>query len=162
MSEPNGIQNVNDDDVFFKDSRLFKLQTLFEFNTKKCAFCENGRKKVFAGVSDDSFYFYLMDADEKKVSKEIPWDSKKFSIIDLCFDPSGTWLLVLSMTTLQIVPVLPLLQPDVKHDLKWPTDKITTVTLNPNHAKNPTSIVWWQTKDSQQIAIIGDKVIFLT
>lgn len=138
--------------------RLFKLRSLLDFSTEKCTFCENGRRKIFAASGADSLYFCLIENNLLRSSKCIPWDTKSSPVVDLCFDSSGSWLLLLCPTALHIIPSLAFLDPSLKHDLKWPIDEISSFPLEAKLGKNATAVVWWQTKTAEPVAIIGDQV----
>lgn len=107
--------------------------------------------------------------------KRIPWFSDKYKNIQaVCFDPSASWLLVVCKSnptksqlqlishisaidgSLYIIPALSLVDKKQKIDCKW---SLSDVTHFPKHSQTPnvkpTCVVWWQTLDCNQNALVG-------
>jgi WD40 repeat protein len=108
--------------------------------------------------SDDEVVLHYTYGELPSVIKRIPWltDSNKL-IQAICFDPTATWLLVVSIDgSLYIIPALSLADKKQKIDCKW---SLNDLTHFPKHSQTPdskpTCVVWWQTLDSNQNALVG-------
>jgi hypothetical protein len=126
--------------------------------------------------SDDEVVLHYTYGELPSVIKRIPWltDSNKL-IQAICFDPTATWLLVVCESTcttpknqanpfiftaidgsLYIIPALSLADKKQKIDCKW---SLNDLTHFPKHSQTPdskpTCVVWWQTLDSNQNALVG-------
>lgn len=110
------------------------------------------------------------------VVKRVPWLTDSSKVIQaICFDPTATWLLVVckfhnnhktidhSITfltaidgSLYIIPALSLTDKKQRIDCKW---SLNDLTHFPKHSQTPdskpTCIVWWQTLDCNQNALVG-------
>lgn len=92
------------------------------------------------------------------VIKHIPWFTESEKTIEgICFDPTATWLLVLtSDVSLYILPALSIVDNKQRVDCKW---SLSDLTHFARHDRTPnirgTCVVWWQTLDCNQNAIIG-------
>lgn len=109
-------------------------------------------------ISEGDILLYYNYGELKPVLKRIPWytDNNK-AIQALCFDPTATWLLVISLDgSLHIIPALSLVDKRQKIDCKWSLSDATYFAKHPQSPDGrPTSIIWWQTSDSNQNALVG-------
>ncbi|CAH2075374.1 unnamed protein product, partial [Iphiclides podalirius] len=78
----------------------------------------------------------------------------------MCFEPSGTWVLIVSEQKVLLVPFLPLFTPENLFDCKWSSSRVTVLPLG--EIPQATSVVWWLTKESENIIIIGCKTGVIT
>ncbi|XP_052092114.1 uncharacterized protein LOC127728604 isoform X1 [Mytilus californianus] len=90
------------------------------------------------------------------VISHIPWPESR-SIVCLCFDPTVSWLLVISEdVTVSIVPVLSLMDSTAKVNRLWNLEDVTVLRFKRQQGI-PSVVTWWHTLDDRQIAIIGMK-----
>ncbi|XP_024936810.1 uncharacterized protein LOC107263725 isoform X2 [Cephus cinctus] len=145
------------------EENLFELQCLIRASEiYHSAHCEIGTKQLlaFATRNTDIGFYYLKEASSLPIIKRIPWfQAPQKAIAALCFDPSGSWLLVASVDGLLcIVPALALVDSSSTVNQKWATNDITSFTsLNSQSSySRPSALVWWQgVIQSNDIAIIG-------
>nr|CAH7724512.1 unnamed protein product [Callosobruchus chinensis] len=139
---------------------IFELCPLIEnINIKLCARSENGVKQLLALVtSEGDVVLHYTYGELTPVVRQIPWfnDAQK-KIQAICFDPSATWLLAVSADcSLYIIPALSIVDKKQKVDCKW---TLNDVTHFPKSCQvldaKPTSIMWWQTFDCNQNALVG-------
>ncbi|CAH1985984.1 unnamed protein product [Acanthoscelides obtectus] len=139
---------------------IFELCPLIEnIDIKLCARCENGVKQLLALVtSGGDLVLHYAYGELTPVLRRIPWlnDSQK-TIQAICFDPSATWLLAVCIdSSLYIIPALSIVDKKQKVDCKW---SLNDTTYFPKHPQvpdaKPTSIIWWQTFDCNQNALVG-------
>ncbi|XP_052272508.1 uncharacterized protein LOC127873013 isoform X1 [Dreissena polymorpha] len=91
------------------------------------------------------------------VVKQLPWP-QDHPIKSMCFDPTVTWLLVLTDNgNIFIIPAVPMLDPSIQVNQLWSIDDVTIVTVWKPRG-TPTHMVWWQTLDGRHIAIIATKL----
>ncbi|XP_066992544.2 uncharacterized protein ca [Anabrus simplex] len=154
------------------DQQLFELQTLFTAkNINLSARSEVGRRQLLAFVtgSGDLSLHYLSDkTGEQPIMKLVPWytDSSR-RITCMCFDPSGTWLLIAGYdSSLFIIPALAIVDSSAVLDHRWSTTDVTpfftttSVTINGSCSKTyaPVAIVWWQSlQECQHTAVVGNE-----
>ncbi|XP_028138515.1 uncharacterized protein LOC114332924 [Diabrotica virgifera virgifera] len=139
---------------------IFEIKPLVEnINIKLCARRENGVKQLLALLtSEGDVVLYYTYGELTPVLRRIPWFNDSFKQIEaLCFDPSATWLLVVSLDcSLYIIPALSLVDKKQKIDCKW---SLTDITHFPRPLQipdsKPTSAIWWQTLDCNQNALVG-------
>ncbi|CAG9862070.1 unnamed protein product [Phyllotreta striolata] len=139
---------------------IFEIKSILEnISIKFCARCENGVKQLLALVtSDGDVVLHYTYGELCPVLKRIPWFNDSFKQLEaICFDPSATWLLVVSLDcSLYIIPALSLVDKKQKIDCKW---SLTDLTHFPRPAQipdsKPTSVIWWQTLDCNQNALVG-------
>lgn len=139
---------------------IFEIKPLLEnISIKLCARCENGVKQILALItSEGDVVLHYTYGELTPVLKRIPWFNDSFKQLEaLCFDPSATWLLVVSLDcSLYIIPALSLVDRKQKIDCKW---SLTDLTHFPRPTQipdsKPTSVIWWQTLDCNQNALVG-------
>lgn len=137
-------------------SGLFKLDVLIHLDIVTYSFYEVGLKKFFAFSSDKELIFLFINAQSERFEKNYDWDFLDNPIYCMCFEPSGTWLIIVSEQKLLLVPFLPLFIPQNDFDHKWSLSGVTVLPLPV--IQQPTSVVCWLTKESENIIIIGSKV----
>nr|XP_023021233.1 uncharacterized protein LOC111509680 isoform X1 [Leptinotarsa decemlineata] len=140
---------------------IFEIQPLLQnIKIKLCARCENGVKQILALVTryDNDVVLHYTYGEMTPILKRVPWFTDGHKEIEaICFDPSASWLLVVSLDcSLYIIPALSLVDRKQKIDCKWALNDITHF---PRHVQmpesKPTSVVWWQTLDCNQNALVG-------
>ncbi|XP_057652123.1 uncharacterized protein LOC130891409 isoform X2 [Diorhabda carinulata] len=139
---------------------VFEITPLLEnINIKLCARCENGVKQILALLtSEGDIVLYYIYGELAPVLRRIPWFNDTFKQIEaICFDPSATWLLVVSLDcSFYIIPALGLVDKKQKIDCKW---SLNDLTYFPRPVQipdsKPTSVIWWQTLDWNQNALVG-------
>ena len=114
------------------DDNIFELKCLIRANISHSARCEIGRKQLLAFASsqkDIGLYFHY-DIHLPPTVKRIPWfRAPQRAISALCFDPTGSWLLVASIDgSLYIVPALALIDSSSMIDHRWTTNDLTCFT----------------------------------
>ncbi|XP_047106229.1 uncharacterized protein LOC124775441 [Schistocerca piceifrons] len=169
------------------DRKFFELKRLVSVGSIRLATrYEVGRRQLLAFVmgSGDLCLYYLCNEDnEKPVMRHIPWYQDNSRMISaMCFDPSGSWLLVASCDgTLVIVPALALVDSAKAKDHQWSTTEVTVfpsvtsppaaslsasslassvngspLTTRRSSAARPTAVVWWQSiLGCHHTAIVG-------
>lgn len=143
-------------------STLFKLDKLINLNIISYSFYEVGLKKFVALASDKELIFLYIDPQDQRTEKKYNWNFVENPIYGMCFEPTGTWTLVISEQKILLVPFLPLFSSQNSQntfDCKWSTNETTCIFLET--AIKPKSVVWWLTKESENILIIGLQVIIL-
>ena len=129
MAEMKLINKQNGVDL--SQENLFELQCLIKANNIHHAARSEFHHRQFlafvSGASDLGLY-YLKDSTCLPVIKKVPWfQSSRKKIACLCFDPSGSWLLVASVDgSLYIVPAKTLVDDFYPTDQKWTTKDITS------------------------------------
>lgn len=136
-------------------SGLFKLDVLLHLDIASYSFYEIGQKKFFAFASDKEFVFIYIDPQLERFEKSYDWDFLDNPIHCMCFEPSGTWLIIVSDQKVLLVPFLPLFIPQNTFDQKWSLSRVTVLPLG--NVLKPSSLVCWLTKESENILIIGSK-----
>lgn len=137
-------------------SGLFKLDVLIQLEIATYSFYEVGLKKFFAFSSGKELIFIYINAQSERFEKNYDWDFLDNPIHCMCFEPSGTWLLLVSEQKVLLVPFLPLFIPQNDFDHKWSLSSVTVLPLP--DIPLPTSVVCWLNKESENILIIGTKV----
>jgi WD40 repeat protein len=137
-------------------SGLFKLDVLLHLDISTYSFYEVGLKKYLAFSSDKELIFIYINAQSERFEKNYDWDFLDNPISCMCFEPSGTWVLILSDQKVLLVPFLPLFIPQNTFDHKWSLSSVTVLPIA--QIAKATSVVWWLTKESENILIIGSKV----
>lgn len=140
-------------------SALFKLDVLVHLDIVNHSFYEVGLKKFLAFSSDKELVFLYINPQLERFDNVYDWDFNDNPVYCMCFEPSGTWLLIVSEQKVLLVPFLPLFTPENLYDCKWSSSRVTVLPLG--DIPEPTSVVWWLTKESENIIIIGSKVIIL-
>lgn len=138
-------------------SGLFKLDVLIHLDITTYSFYEVGLKKFFAFSSDKELHFLFINAQSERFEKNYDWDFLDNPIYCMCFEPSGTWLVIVSEQKVLLVPFLPLFIPQNTFDHKWSLSCVTVLPLAV--IPQPTSVVCWLTKESETVLIIGSKVV---
>ncbi|RVE54365.1 hypothetical protein evm_000850 [Chilo suppressalis] len=141
-------------------SGLYKLDVLIHLDITAYSFYEVGLKKFLAFSSDKELIFFYIDAQTERFERNYDWDFKDNPVHCMSFEPSGTWLLILSDQKVLLVPFLPLFIPQNTFDHKWSLSSVTVLPIV--NIYKPTSVVWWLTKESENILIIGTKTGTIT
>ncbi|XP_052750521.1 uncharacterized protein LOC113511861 [Galleria mellonella] len=136
-------------------SGLFKLDVFLHLDIDTYSYYEVGLKKYFAFSSAKELIFIYINQQGERFEKNYDWDFLDNPVYSMCFEPSGTWVLIISEQKVLLVPFLPLFIPQNTFDHKWSLSSVTVLLLN--NIPRPTSVVWWLTKESQNIIIIGSK-----
>ncbi|XP_075970698.1 uncharacterized protein LOC142973045 [Anticarsia gemmatalis] len=136
-------------------SGLFKLDVLLHLDIATYSFYEVGQKKFFAFASDKEFVFIYINPQLERFEKNYDWDFLDNPIHCMCFEPSGTWVIIVSDQKVLLVPFLPLFIPQNTFDQKWSLTRVTVLPLG--NISKPSSLVCWLTKESENILIIGSK-----
>lgn len=115
------------------DYNLFELRCLMRAtNISYSAQCEIGSKRLLAfATSQNDVGLYCHDEIYKPPTvKRILWfDAPQRAVCALCFDPSGSQLLVASVDgSLFIVPALALVDGNGTIDQRWMTNDLTCFT----------------------------------
>lgn len=140
-------------------SGLFKLDVLVQFDIHKHSFYEVGLKKYLALSSDKELLFLYINSDSERFDHVYDWDFVDNPVYCMCFEPSGTWVLIISQEKVLLVPFLPRFIPQNSFDCKWSISSVTVLPLP--EIPEAVSVVWWLTKESENIIIIATKVIML-
>lgn len=138
-------------------SGLFKLDVLIHLDIATYSFYEIGYKKFFAFASDKELFFIYINQQSERFEKSYDWDFVDNPIFCMCFEPSGTWVLIVSDQKVLLVPFLPLFIPQSTFDHKWSLTRVTVLPLG--SISRPSAVVSWLTKESESVLIIGSKVI---
>ncbi|KAL0892074.1 hypothetical protein ABMA27_015289 [Loxostege sticticalis] len=141
-------------------SGLFKLDVLVHLDIVNYSFYEVGLKKFLAFSSDKELLFFYINPQTERFERNYDWDFVDNPIYCMCFEPSGTWVLILSDQKVLLVPFLPLFIPQNTFDHKWSLSSVTVLPIA--SIQKPTCIVWWLTKESENIIIIGSKTGTIT
>ncbi|XP_053407428.1 uncharacterized protein LOC123565052 isoform X2 [Mercenaria mercenaria] len=144
---------------------LFKLVRLLSVkndvnpvNIDNFAWRQNGESSFIAVSCTNGFLLLRYSCTGcQPLIKQLPWP-QDHPIKSLCFDPTITWLLVLTDNgNIFILPALPMLDPSSQVNQLWRVDDVTIITcLKPRGV--PTVITWWYTLDGQHIAIVATKL----
>ncbi|XP_058799619.1 uncharacterized protein LOC131669061 isoform X2 [Phymastichus coffea] len=154
---------IKNSTVDLSQENLFELQCLIKASdVHHAARNEYQQRQFLAFVSSasDLGLYYLRDSSSLPIIKKVPWfQSSRKKIACLCFDPSGSWLLIASIDgSLYIVPAKTLVDESYPVDQKWTTQDVTSFSsLNvQNSYSRPSSLIWWQGRSfSAQIGIVG-------
>ncbi|XP_068630740.1 uncharacterized protein [Battus philenor] len=141
-------------------SGLFKLDVLVHLDIVNHSFYEVGLKKFLAFSSDKELVFLYINSQAERFDNVYDWDFVDNPVYCMCFEPSGTWVLIVSDQKVLLVPFLPLFTPESLFDCKWSSTRVTVLPLGDIY--QPTSVVWWLTKESENIIIIGSKTGLIT
>ncbi|XP_022120268.2 uncharacterized protein LOC110996748 isoform X2 [Pieris rapae] len=136
-------------------SGLFKLDVLVHLDIVNHTFYEIGLKKFLALSSDKELMFLYINPQSERCDSVYDWDFIDNPVYCMCFEPSGTWVFIVSDQKVLLVPFLPLFVPQYTFDCKWSLSSVTVLPLA--EIPQPTSVVWWLTKESENIIIIGSK-----
>ncbi|KAJ0179818.1 hypothetical protein K1T71_004409 [Dendrolimus kikuchii] len=136
-------------------SGLFKLDVLIHLDIVTYSFYEVGHKKFFVFSSDKELFFIYVNPQSERFEKNYDWDFLDNPIYCVCFEPSGTWVLIISEQKVLLVPFLPLFIPQSTFDHKWSLSRVTVLPLG--SISRPTAVVCWLTKESENVIIIGSK-----
>lgn len=139
-------------------SGLFKLDVLVQLDITAHSFYEVGLKKYLAVSSDRELVFIYINPQGDRSDKNYDWDFVDNPVYCMCFEPSGTWLLIVSEEKVLLVPFLPIFTSQNTFDHKWSLSSVTVLPLG--NLSKPSSVVWWLTKNIENILIIGSKVCF--
>ncbi|XP_046960114.1 uncharacterized protein LOC124530164 [Vanessa cardui] len=136
-------------------SGIFKLDVLAQFDIVKHSFYEVGLKKFLALSSDKELLFLYINSQFERFDHVYDWDFLDNPVYCMCFEPSGTWVLIVSEEKILLVPFLPRFIPQNTFDCKWSLSSVTVLPLL--EIPEPISVVWWLTKESENIIIIASK-----
>ncbi|KAF7988653.1 hypothetical protein HCN44_001226 [Aphidius gifuensis] len=162
----------NETKINLFEENIFELKCLIKAtDISHSARCEIGRKQLLAFTTchTDIGIYYQPDIYKSPIIKRIKWfKTTDKSISALCFDLTGSWLLVASQDgTIYIVPALALVDKSNTLDHKWSIEDITPITIIdlPSPYSRPTALTWWQgVTQSSHIGIIGTdegEIIFI-
>ncbi|OWR54740.1 hypothetical protein KGM_215867 [Danaus plexippus plexippus] len=141
-------------------SGLFKLDVLLQQDIANHTFYEVGLKKYLAVSNNKELIFLYINAQSERFDSIYDWDFLDNPVYCMCFEPSGTWVLIVSDEKVLLVPFLPLFIPQYTYDCKWSLSSVTVLPLL--DIPQPTSVVWWLTKESENIIIISSKSGIIT
>lgn len=122
---------IKNSTVDLSQENLFELQCLIKASDIHHAARNEYQQRQFlafvSGTSDLGLY-YLRDSSSLPVIKKIPWfQSSRKKIACLCFDPTGSWLLIAAIDgSLYIVPAKTLVDESYPADQKWTTQDVTS------------------------------------
>ncbi|XP_072761626.1 uncharacterized protein Ca isoform X2 [Anoplolepis gracilipes] len=142
---------------------LFKLQCLIKTTEIQHSVQCKLEKRLFLALATSNAEIILYFKKELSclpVIKRIPWfQGPHKQIATFCFDPSGIWLLCITLDgSLYILPALILVGENYAIDKRWKTNDATYipfVNLQVSHFR-PTAITWWRdTKMALDIGIVG-------
>ncbi|XP_059060300.1 uncharacterized protein LOC131853429 [Achroia grisella] len=133
-------------------SGLFKLDVLLHLDIDTYSFYEVGLNKHFAFFGGEDLVLMYINARGERFQNDYTCD---YPIHSMCFEPSGTWLLLLSDHNVLLIPFLPIFVPENTFDCKWSLSGLSVFPFDSN--PKPSSVVWWLTKESQNIIIVGSK-----
>lgn len=137
-------------------SGLFKIDVLVQHEIVNHSFYEVGLKKFLALSSGKELVFIYINSLSERFDNVYDWDFVDNPVHCMCFEPSGTWVLIVSEQKVLLVPFLPRFIPQNTFDCKWSLSSVTVLPLI--DLPQPTSVVWWLTKESENIIIIASKV----
>ncbi|KAH0535397.1 uncharacterized protein LOC123267719 [Cotesia glomerata] len=148
------INLINDD--------LFELKCLIKASgITQSAHCQIGRKQLlaFTTLLTDIGLYYQPAGNKQSVIKRIPWyRAPNRAIAALCFDPTGSWLLIATVDgSLYIIPALALLDDEHTIDHKWSIEDATQLPIADHQSySKPSALTWWQgVTQYSHIGIIG-------
>ncbi|XP_029652973.1 uncharacterized protein LOC115226128 isoform X1 [Octopus sinensis] len=105
--------------------------------------CSNGHLLIYWSVPG-----------QRPKSRLLPWLEQR-PIVSLCFDPSATWLLVITtQIDMFIIPALSLMDPQSKVDATWKRDDATHIRFKKPKGF-PSALCWWHTLTGYDVAIVG-------
>ncbi|KAL5013415.1 hypothetical protein ScPMuIL_007685 [Solemya velum] len=143
----------------FELSRLLSFKVETEPSTSplisKFAWREEGESNLLALLCSNG-YIVLRHSNGGKqpVVRELPWPRDR-PVSCLCFDPTVTWLLVVTHdASVFIVPVLHLMDPKAKINQLWDMEDVTAIPFKTIKG-NPSAVSWWHSLDGQQLGIIA-------
>ncbi|CAH0728821.1 unnamed protein product, partial [Brenthis ino] len=136
-------------------SGLFKLDVLVQLDIASHSFYEVGLKKFLALSSNKELVFLYINSQSERFDNVYDWDFVDNPVFCMCFEPSGTWVLIVSDQKILLVPFLPRFIPQNTFDCKWSLSSVTVLPLL--EIPQPISVVWWLTKESENIVVIGSK-----
>ncbi|KAK5645426.1 hypothetical protein RI129_006726 [Pyrocoelia pectoralis] len=139
---------------------LFDIKCLLDkIDIQLCCRTENGIKQLLALVTDEGdIVLHYVYGELSAVVKRLSWFNESGKKIQaICFDPTCTWLLVIAIdSSLYIIPALSLVDKRQRVDCKWSVTDLTHFCKPPSTSDSkPLSVVWWQTLDCNQNALVG-------
>ncbi|XP_071082712.1 uncharacterized protein [Haliotis cracherodii] len=147
----------------FELSRLLSLSQETRGSVKsktsitQYAWKEEGEVNLLAlACSNDQIVLRYSIAGKPPLIKQLSWIPNK-TIVAMCFDPTVTWLLILTHEPdIYLVPAFSLMEPKARVNQLWNTDDVTHIKLQ--QPKGDVCVVsWWHTLDDQQVAVIGTR-----
>lgn len=144
---------------------LFKLVRLISIKEETSspkistfAWRQNGERSLLSLACTNNFIvLWYSSGNQSPVVKQLPWPSDH-PITSLCFDPTVSWLLVLTdNASLFIIPAVSMLDPESQVNQLWRLDDVTIISSLKLRG-SPTVALWWHTLDDQQVAIISTKL----
>lgn len=111
---------------------LFKLQCLITTTEiQHSVQCKLGRKLFFALATSnaDIILYFKKGSSCSPIIKRIPWfQGLHKQIAAFCFDPSGVWLLCITLDgSMYILPALTLVSENNITDKRWKTNDLTYI-----------------------------------
>ncbi|XP_005100274.1 uncharacterized protein LOC101858037 isoform X2 [Aplysia californica] len=148
----------------FEFTRLFTVQSSRPHSHGKVDICrfawrEEGEISFLALLcSNDQLLLRYGINGRTPIIKQLPWLPDK-SIASLCFDPTLSWLLIVTESSQEafIIPALSIVEPDALINQLFKTDDVTLRTFQCINGI-VCSALWWQTLDGRQIAIIATDI----
>ncbi|EZA47730.1 X-linked retinitis pigmentosa GTPase regulator-like protein [Ooceraea biroi] len=153
------------DSSTLQTENLFKLRCLIKTTEiRHSAQCKFGRKLFFALATSnaDIILYFKREPLCLPVVKRVPWfQGSHKQIAAFCFDPSGIWLLCITVDgSLYMLPALTLIGENYVIDKRWKTEDVTYIPFVNSQLSHfrPTSVTWWKNTHTHtpiDIGIIG-------
>ncbi|BFZ08491.1 hypothetical protein BsWGS_11531 [Bradybaena similaris] len=146
----------------FEFARLLSVKspqstlTRRKIDIKKFAWKEEGEVSLMALLcSNDYILLHYNSTDRPPIIKQLPWFHEK-PVGFMCFDPTLTWLLLVTEAAQEIfiIPALSIVDSSAIVNQVFKTDDVTVRTFKATNG-HVTCGQWWQTLDGRQIAIIA-------
>lgn len=134
-------------------------QTLGKVTIRRFAWKEEGEISFLALLCSNDHLLLRYDITGKpSIIKQVPWLPDK-TIASMCFDPTLTWLLIVTETSneIYILPALSIINPNAVVNQIFKTDDVTVHPFKKTCGQ-VTCALWWQTLDGKQVAIVATKV----
>lgn len=129
---------VISENIFVMDSSVLQSENLFKLRCliktteiQHSAQCNSGRKLFLAVATSntDIILYFKQDPVSLPIVKRIAWfQGLHKQIAAFCFDPTGTWLLCITLDgSLYVIPALTLIGEDYVIDKRWKTEDATYI-----------------------------------
>ncbi|CAG5123144.1 unnamed protein product, partial [Candidula unifasciata] len=131
-------------------------QTRRKIDIKKFAWKEEGEVSLLALMcSNDYILLHYNNTGRPPVVKQLPWFHEK-PVGFMCFDPTLTWLLLVTEATQEIfiIPAVSIVDSSAIINQIFKTDDVTVRKFKATSG-HITCGLWWQTLDGRQIAVIA-------
>ncbi|XP_064397834.1 uncharacterized protein LOC135344542 isoform X2 [Halichondria panicea] len=125
-----------------------------------CSWREAGTVTSLALVCNNGYLVFRITLNGgTPLVKQLKWfENRQKHILGVTFDPHGEWLACACLDgSLCLIPVYSLLTGGSPHKSYGPLNDLTTIQPSKKTA-SPTSLVWWETMDDQQMVIMGSEV----